>query len=640
MFQVTFLSLLLLTLAAWMVFSAYRVARQPFDELSSGIGPVLCLTGLFFLIWGTKLSLIHAFGSDLPLWDIWEMEGNLFPKVLAGAIEPSAWFGPHHNHRPFTTRLLFAMLFEINGQWDPFIDLVVSSFFYSFILTGFCAVLWKFAGGKDLPQLCIVLGIFGLLQYSWEITLWSAPLCFYFLLFFSFISIVLLLNSKPFSVKWCLGLLATLLNQVSIASGFLVPLAIACGLIFDCLSRPKGFKKAALPIIVLTGVAVLEFQLVSNPRPILITDLIRRLKVFGEAAAWPFPIWYLAPIVWSPFWMLLLHQFRSKRSSPLAQFLLTVGISTLVQVLAMAAERDAMAPRYRDIFAIGLSVHLIILFYFLNERFSFASRFLRGRAPIWVGAIALVFCTVTSLLHLRVSADLLKHLEDLPHSFNSIQEVNTSGYVLTGDRSLILGQPVNHLPFPDEEGLFKYLDDPVLRRILPAGIRPPLFLEEEKNSGFSPGGGPPDVPVLTNRKVLGAWLNGRGLAPSEYLSRPVSSSYRYIVMDISGGGPDTLLEILPEEGPAIPVDLSRVVNGWEKVIIRAPDGPFRLHASNRGEHSWIAFSFPRELASGGYYARRIASGNLIPILLGMISLFAGFSAVRKKPCNSEACLFT
>ncbi len=101
-------------------------------------------------------------------------------------------------------------------------------------------------------------------------------------------------------------------------------------------------------------------------------------------------------------------------------------------------------------------------------------------------------------------------------------------------------------------------------------------------------------------------------------------------MDVAGGGPGASLEILPSEGPAIPINFGEQSSAWAKVLVKAPKGPFRLHATERSEHGWIAFSMPRELAAGGYYTRRILSANLIVIIFGLISLLAGVISLSKE----------
>lgn len=633
--EVAWFSCLLLVLTGCMLYSANRVTLERAGAPSTGIGPVLCLAGLFFLVWGSKLNLINAFASDVPFWDQWDFEGLLYPAVLGGTLDPSILFQPHNEHRPLFTRLLSIMLLKLNGQWDPIVVMVVDSLLYSLILTGLCLVLWHLAGRRNLPVLCIMIGIIGVLHFSWENTLGGMHSCFYFMLGFSVLAIVLLLCSRPFTIAWFFGLAATLFGQFSLSTGFLAPFAVACVLLFNCISGTQKLKESSSAIVVLIAVAILEYQLapVSHKALFARLDLVGFFRIYGNIAAWPFRHWALAAIVWSPFAILIRKQFRAKGTSRLTQVLLALGIWALLQAVPIAWYRGSSASRYRDIHAVGLLANLIITFYLFAAHRSLSNHSFWHRRAIWLGTAILVFCTAMSALHFKESTSILNK-----RHFSGIQEVNTARYVLTGDPSSLVGQPQFHIPFLSADYLMTILADPALRKVLPAGIRAPLAIEPAESLGFSPGAIPPDLPVLPHRSVLGSWSADKGVPRSEYLSNPISSSFQWLVFDIAGGGPGISLEILPSGGRAIPINLDGQSSGWKEVVVEAPRAPFRLHASDgSGHEGWLAFSLPRELAGGGYYIRRILSGNLFVLAFGMISLLAGLITLSKEnlPLNDS-----
>ncbi len=619
--EVAWFACLLLVLIGCMLSSANRIALERAGAPSAGIGPVLCLAGLFFLVWGSKLNLINAFGSDVPFWDQWHFEGLLYPPVLEGTLDPSVLFHPHNEHRPLFTRLLNIMLLKLNGQWDPIVEMVVSALFYSLILTGLCLVLWRLAGRRNLSVFCIIIATIGVLHFSWETTLGGMHSCFYFLLGFSILAIVLLLCSRPFTIPWFLGLVAALLGQFSLSTGFLAPFAVACALLFNCISGTQNLKESLSAIVVLIAVAIFEYELVpvSHKAVFEASNLIHFFRNFGDIAAWPFRSWPFAAILWSPFFILIRKQFRAKGTSPFTQFLLALGIWALLQAVPMAWFRGSSASRYRDIHAIGLLVNLCITFYLCGEHRPLSNHFSWYRRATWLGAAILVSCTAMSVLHFKESTSILNK-----HHFSGIQEVNTARYILTGDPSLLVDQPQFHIPDHSPDRMMAALADPVLRKVLPAGIRAPLGIEPAENFGFSPGAIPPEFPTLPHRSVLGSWSADKGLTRSEYLSNPISSSFQWLVFDIAGGGPGISLEILPSAGRAIPINLGGQNSGWKRVVVEAPPAPFRLHAfDGSGHDGWLAFSLPRELAGGGYYIRRILSGNLFVLTFGMVSLLAG-----------------
>jgi hypothetical protein len=596
--------------------------------------------GLFFLILGAKLDLINAFGSDVPFWDPWGLEGGLFIPALEGRLDPSLLFRSYGEHNVLVSRLLALMLLKLNGQWDPIVELVVNSLIYSLILTGLCLILWRLAGRKNLPLFCLMIAISGVLHFGWENTVSTFQSCFYFLLGFSLLAIVLLVCSKPFSVPWFLGLVAALLGQFSLGTGFFPPVVVACVLFINSISGAQRLKESAPAAVALVAASILIFVLVpsghaslQNGGPMNLFGVCVRaiafLKQFAKVAAWPFHDGVFAAVLWLPFFILIWKQFRAKGTSTLAQFLLALGIWTLLHAAAIVWSRMSIglefAPRYKDILIAGLWINLIITSYLLRAYVSLLDRPASQRAVVWLGATLLALCTGMSALHLNTSDIWTQYYKD-------IQEVNTARYVLTGDPSSLVNQPLYHIPMPSEfaEALIKALDNQTLRKILPACIRAPLPLELAENQGFSAEGIPSGLPPLTHRKVLGSWKADKGPAVSEYLSQPVSSGFGWLVLDIAGGGLGTSLEILPSQGPAVRVDVGQLGRGWRKVMVKTPKGPFRLRATDRSEQSYIAFSMPRELAAGGYYTRWILSKNYLVLLLGMVCLLAGLKITLSK----------
>jgi hypothetical protein len=553
---------------------------------------------------------------------------------LQGTLDP--WTLLHHanEHRPLFTRLFSITLLKLNGQWDPIVEMVVSSLVYSLILTGSCLVLWRLAGRKNLPVFCIMIAIIGVLHFSWEDTLGGGHSGWNFLLAFSVLTIVLLLCSKPFTVPWFLGLAAALLGQLSVATGFLAPFAVACVLLLNCIAGTQNLKESSWAIVALIAVAVLEYQLVPVTHAAVFErlDFIGFIRNYGDITAWPFRHWALAPIVWAPFFILIRKQFRAKGTSQLTLVLLALGTWALLQAVPMAWYRGGSASRYRDIHAVGLLANLIIAFYLCSAHRFLSNRSFWRRGAVWLGAAILVLCTAMSVLHFKESVNILDK-----HRFSGIQEVNTARYVLTGDPSSLVDQPWLHVPYPSADFLMTVLSNPALRKVLPAGIRAPLAIEPAESFGFSPGAIPPDLPALPHRSVLGSWGADKGLSRAGYLSQPISSSLGWLVFDIASCGPGVSLEILPSGGAAIPINLGGQCSGWHKVVVEAPHGPFRLHATDGSEHGWIAFSLPRELAGGGYYVRRICSANLLVLTFGLIGLFAGLVTLLNE--NEPAHVF-
>ena len=500
--DVAWFSCLLLVVVGCMLLSANRITSQCAGAPFPGIGPVLCLAGLFILVWGTKLNLINAFGSDVPFWDQWHIDGMLFPSVLDGTLDPSSLFLPHNEHRILFTRLLDILLLKLNGQWDPIAQMVANSLLYSLILTGLCLVLWRLAGRKNLPVFCLMIAIIGVLHFSWEDTLGGGiHSCWNFMLAFSVLAIVLLLCSKPFTIPWFLGLAATLSGQFSLGTGFIAPLAVAGVLIFNCISRTQNLKSLWV-VVVLIAAAFLEYQLVPISHKAVFErfDVVDFIGVYGDLTAWPFRYWAFSVIVWAPFLILVRRQFGAKGTSELTQVLLALGAWVLLQAVPMAWYRGDTASRYRDIYAVGLLANLVVAFYLCAAHPTFSNHSFWRRSVVWMGAVILVLCTAMSVLHFKESVNILDK-----QRFSGIQEVNTAKYLLTGDPSSLQNKAQYHIPHPSADFLMSVLANPVLRKVLPAGIRAPLDNEPAEGFGFSAGA----IPPVSRFWLTGAcWVRG------------------------------------------------------------------------------------------------------------------------------------
>jgi hypothetical protein len=470
-----------------------------------------------------------------------------------------------------------------------------------------------------------MIATIGVLQYSWESALWGSN-SFYFLMGFSILSILLLVCSKPLSFRWFLGLPAALFGQFSVATGFLAPAAVVSMLLILCLSGSLDFKKSSPALFILVVFVIVGsllrgpfVELASNQASLENWDFLAFLTGTAKVAAWPFRIWPLAPLVWSPFFILIWKLLRTRRAcTPFMQFLLALGIWALLQAAAIGFARGASASRYRDIHAIGFLVNIIILYFLVAGSSRLSNGLAQYRRTVWLGTIVLIACIAMSVTHFKIASLILER-----YRLSRIQEVNTARYVLTGDPSCLLDKPYMQIPYPQADDLFYVLGYQSLRDVLPASIRVPLQVEPAECTAFAASAIPPSLEALPHRIVVGSWGTDKGSSHAVYLSRPVSSGFGRLVFDVAGGGPGTSLEILPSEGAVISVPLGRQSDGWRQVVVRAPKGSFTLRALDDSDHGWIAFSRPRELASGGFYARQLCSGNLLVIAFGLIILLAG-----------------
>jgi hypothetical protein len=617
--EVAGLSLVCLIAIGFILRAANRVTLDAAGPPQGGqLWPFLCLAGLFTVILGAKLHLINAFGSDVPFWDQWNVETPLYSEVIKGALDPSRLVAAHNEHRFFITRLLLLDLFDLNGQWDPLLEMAVNAFIHALILTCLCLVLWRLAGRKHLAEFCIALALIGVLPFAWENTLLGLQSNFYFVLGFSILAMLLLLGSRPFSLFWLLGVAASVCAYFSLAAGLFVPAAVACLLLFGCLTEPRRWKEFIAAFIFLISLCALAYAWVphlAGQDALRAKGFLDFFRKFGTFAAWPFENWLFGPILWLPIMILAWRQISSRKVSGLfEQFLMALGIWTLLQAAAFAYTRGYMYDRYQDILAMGSLANFAALLLLLRPLYNGVLR----RASIVLGAVALVACAGLAAFHWGMPPDLLRR-----HIFLDIEEKNTAIYLITGDTSSLVGKPFMHIPYPNAQRLIAVLEDPLVRRILPAGIRAPIFLNQAEGYGFAFKSIPPDLPGPPHRVVVGSYQAGQGKARAVFVSRPVTSRFSWLVFDIAGGGPGASMELTPASGkPAVPVPVGKKSSGWRQVMVPAPEGSFTVRAADDGR-SWLAFTWPRELAAGGCFARRFPASGTVLIIAGLLGLLVG-----------------
>ena len=77
---------------------------------------------------GAKYWMIAHYGSPTPLWDQWDAEGALlYPKYLGGTLQISDLIAPHNEHRILVTRLWSLLLLDLEGYWDPILQMVANT---------------------------------------------------------------------------------------------------------------------------------------------------------------------------------------------------------------------------------------------------------------------------------------------------------------------------------------------------------------------------------------------------------------------------------------------------------------------------------------------------------------------------------
>lgn len=455
-----------------------RLAGQPaLNPLrSSRAATVLIGLGVFCVILGARSWLIHRFGSSIPFADSWDAEiMKLYKPYFDGTLKLTALFSPHNEHRIFFTRVLALGLTVLKGQWDGKLQMEAIAVIFSCFACGLFLLYAKAMRGRYLAAIGLFIAFIFALPFDWENMLTGFQAHF-FLIGFAPAAIWLMEHHAPFGLKWNIGCLLCLCSLFTVASGMLVPLAVAGTLLLGAVRAGHdrlAFLKSRWPTIaVCAGIfaaGLLLMPVTGAHQGYKARSILEFIAAFAKCLAWPNPLvpWW-APLNWLPFAALaaafVRGYFRDDRG---VRFTIGLGLLVLLQSAAMAFARGAGAPppvsRYMQILSLGLLVNFCSLLFFLTELDGLSSvvraRLLRSAVLwVWVPVNFAGLCLLSDFSLLRQ----LPMMDDCQQA----QKANLEAFLATDDIAYLKGKPLRDIPYTDPDKLAAMLREPVLRRIL------------------------------------------------------------------------------------------------------------------------------------------------------------------------------
>jgi hypothetical protein len=192
-------------------------------------------------------------------------------------------------------------------------------------------------------------------------------------------------------------------------------------------------------------------------------------------------------------------------------------------------------------------------------------------------------------------------------------------FVIAGDRADFISRKVmTEIPYPDQAFLASLLEEPYIRRILPAAVRQPLpveprsitdgaFISESRYRGVIP-----DDPLAK----LWSSLSDRGKGgQGQFVSRPMRCEighrltfqvagylgweHQYLALKDLSNGRDVVVR---------PRQLARET--WTDASVACPQGPFEIVAIDGTPDSWFAFREPVEVGLPSMLAEEVIGSSL------------------------------
>jgi hypothetical protein len=144
---------------------------------------------LVFVSLGSRLWLIATYSSPVPILDAWDGEGaSLFKLWLQGSLTLADIFRPQNEHRVVPSKALAMLLLWLNGR-DGRLELVANAILCCIFAIVIAIALIRLFGPGHRLLILVAIALWSGLPYGRENTLWSFQSAFYFLIFFSLLSI-------------------------------------------------------------------------------------------------------------------------------------------------------------------------------------------------------------------------------------------------------------------------------------------------------------------------------------------------------------------------------------------------------------------------------------------------------------------
>jgi len=598
------------------------------------------LFAVVLVIFGSRIWLVHNFGSSVPFWDDWSAADGLFLPWLNTNLTFSDIFATHNEHRPVFTRLINLFLFILNDrQWAPLAGMVVNALFSTLTAIILIVVVRNRLGHVVENLLLFSIALLWSLPYGWENTLWSFQSAWYLVMLLTLLALWGLLYHENFTWKWWLGAICGFFAFFNVASGFSVFLVIITIKLY-LLAVDHGKRASHLPTLLISIAITSICVMLIAKTPHQAININEFLWALGSNLAWPWVSYpSLSLLLYLPFFALLVRLISLRHKPSQAElFVLALGGWVILQAIGIAYARGGNVvyiqgagpnSRYMDILALGIIVNLLAIHLIAQPWYGLPAKVklrLKFYASLW--GLLVVF-GLYSLLSTGVIGGMpalqwvkARNIDHLKHSRD---------FILTGDINVLKNKPFKHIPYPIPEYLANLLSNMQLRSILPRSLAVPPLLESatQDNTAFFPNGFHPSTGKYQKEDTLGSYHHTGNFTTGHFTSQPIEIKTGFMEIPVAGylGVKDLRLQLLVK-GQNEPVIITPPIlprKFWVSCYVRTPEQPFQLVAIDNSTELWFAFAMPRGIGTLSYGVMWLLRNGQILFLAGMALLWLIFT---------------
>jgi hypothetical protein len=587
----------------------------------------LWMAGLLLVVFSAKLLVMRDTPVMTPFWDQWNaVAAELFIPYKECRLPWSKMFTLHNEHRILFTRVLALDLLAVNGQWDPRFEQVFDAAMHSLTAVILAAVFWVANGRRHLDLLVFVCALVFALPFGWENTLVGFQSQFYFFVLLSILAFWLTCAHRVLTLQWWLGAACAFCALFTCAGGVITGAVVAGLSMLKLAGDRRDWRRdvagLAIGMAILGVGAVLASPPIAGHEELRAHGILQFFRALATNLAWP---WVgdrrAAFVMWLPLGLLLIPLLRRpSRVTVHHRLIVGVGAWVVLNGVAVAYGRGAGAPvpasRYMDFLSLGLVANAAALALVVDR---LGTKGTKRVAQVMLG-LWLVFSAVG--VDRVASTDV-----DLEHyrKFYAAHTANVRAFVITGNRQDFTSKrPLYDLPFPDAPTLVGLLENPALRRILPATLREPLPVKARTttNDAFVQEG--PFARSVPRDPLARYWWSlseqgksAEGRFESQPMSCQVDGRLRLQVAGYLGWEHQYMAFRNLRTGDQTPIRPTRVAReDWVTLTANCPSDPFEIVAIDDADNSWFGFREPVEIGFGSLMAEWLIANSRQLLFIG------------------------
>lgn len=482
---VVVLALIFLASAAWAVLGATRAAAGPIPWLGG--------TGIFFLVFGTRLCWLNLFSRSVPFWDEWEGDAlYILIPFNGGFLDWGALIMPQWEHRILFTRTITLFGTLVNGEWDPRVAMTVSAAMFALTTASLGLVLLATRQRVGLVTAAL-LTVAAALPYDFNNLLWGGQTQMYGLVLFAVCCLGIASTAKVTAGTYAAAGAAGLVSLFTMGAG---PVGSGCAVgiclvrsWFERMQRRRLLGLAA----VFFGVALVGVCLHVSSRAhvgFYARNFGQFQKAFTGILAWPLPPWIgFGALVWLPWAVNGVSLLRRREANSLEWLAVGLGAWAAVDAIALGYARQYEGPPFDSRFftpiSVGAWASLVSSAALLGRSRSWRTSALPLTAIAAVG-IGLIGYGIAGL---KGAGESRVDRED--------RERRVRLFLATGNPTPVMEKPTH----TNGEPVIDRLESPLLQTILPAAFRRELAARPGHSALASATAGPVTTAARTLMKL-------------------------------------------------------------------------------------------------------------------------------------------